>query len=295
MKTKAIFTIAGVATALATVLRCIQMLFFFNDETGFFTDSGIFTYLYCSICILAGATCMLLCARKRETCGIMQRGRSLSMGVATLFCALFLFYCAAVLFMDAYNYVNFGVTYCIEPAYIMDHVPFAALSALFGLAALIIAVCWMRGRKLPGSIGAVWALGSVWGLYYMVVTFMTYSAVATTQESLFTVGGGAWMLLFLLSEGKMLSGVGGRKASRGVFVFGLPAAMFWTVYVLSNTALILFGRGYATEMPYVIQIVMFSLSIHAVTLLFNLKNPELFVPSQAVIGCSERKHEREDA
>ena len=67
----------------------------------------------------------------------------------------------------------------------------------------------------------------------MIVTFMTYSAVATTEENIFTVGGGAMMLLFLLSEGKLLSGAGGKKALRSTYVFGLPAAVLWMTYVLS--------------------------------------------------------------
>lgn len=290
MKIKAAFGVAGIGTVTAAVLRCVQMLFFFNDETGFVTDSGIFTYLYCGVILIAGIVCAILARTDRQTCGIMQRGRSWVAGTTALLSALFLLYSAFILLLDTYNYVNFGVTYCIEPAHISSHVPFAVLSVLFAVAALIVAVCWLRGGKLPGSIGAVWALGAVWGLYYMVITFMMYSAAATTQENLFTVGGGALMLLFLLSEGKLLSGTGGRKASRAVFIFGLPAVMFWLTYVISNTVLIIFGRGYATEMPYVVQLVMLSLALHAAALLFSLQNRELFVPSMQNTARSERKN-----
>ena len=83
----------------------------------------------------------------------------------------------------------------------------------------------------------------------MLLTFMLYSASATTVENLYTVGGGAAMLLFLLAEGKLLSGVGGQKAARTAFVFGLPAAVFWLTYVVSNTVLIVAGRGDAVCDP----------------------------------------------
>lgn len=290
MKIKNAFIAAGTGTVLAAVFRCIQMLFFFNDETGFFTDSGVFTYLSCGVILIAGAVSMVMCRVDRRTCGILQRGRSWGSGITALLASLFLLYCAGILLLDAYNYVHYGVTYCIEPSHVMAHVPLAVLSVLFGIAALIVAVCWLRGGKLPGSIGAVWALGSVWGLYYMVLTFMTYSAAATTQENLFTVGGGALMLMFLLSEGKLLTGTGGRKASRSVFIFGLPAVMFWLTYVSSNTVLIILGRGYATEMPYMVQLVMLALALHAAALLFSLQNPELFVPSLQNNVRSERKN-----
>lgn len=161
------------------------------------------------------------------------------------------------------------------PAQVQSHVPFAVFTVLFGAAAAAAAVLWMRGGAFPGKPGALWALGVVWGLSYMLLTFMLYSASATTVENLYTVGGGAAMLLFLLAEGKLLSGVGGQKAARTAFVFGLPAAVFWLTYVVSNTVLIVAGRGYATEMPYVIQLAMLAVCVHILALLFSLRG-EIF-------------------
>ena len=77
-------------------------------------------------------------------------------------------------------------------------------------------------------------------------------------------------VLFLLSEGKLLSGAGGKKALRSTYVFGLPAAVLWMTYVISNTVLIIAGRGYATEMPYVIQLAMLCLSVHSLCLLLTV-------------------------
>lgn len=290
MKIKTAFIIAGIGTVAASVLRCIQMLFYFDYETGFVTDSGVFTALYCGIVMASGIACAVLCGMDKGTCGIMQRSRSWGAGITALFVSLFLLYSGATLLMDAYNYLQFGVTYSIEPTHIMAHVPLAVLSVLFGIAALITAVCWLRGRHLPGNLGAVWMIGIIWGLYYMVLTFMTYSATATTQENLFTVGGGALMLMFLLSECKLITGMGGRKDSRYLFIFGLPAVIFWFTYVISNTVLILFGRGYAAEMPYVVQLVMLALSAHASALLICLRSPELFAPSFQNSVRSERKN-----
>jgi len=289
MKPKIAFWIALGGTVLATVLRCVQMLFFFDYETGFVTDSGIFTALYCTVILLCALACGILCRLERTLCGTMQRERSWGCGISASMAALFLGYGAFVLLKDAYNYKMFGVSYSVEPVHILSHVPFAVLSGLFCVAALVVTFAWLRDGKLPGNIGALWAVGVLWALYYMVLTFMTYSASATMQENLFTMGGGALMLFFLLAEGKLISGVGGRKASRSVFIFGIPAVIFWLTYVLSNTVLIIFGRGYVTEMPYVIQLMMFALSVHAVMLMAALRNRELFVPSMQGIERSERK------
>ena len=293
MKVKAAFWVSGITASLATVLRCLQLLFFFDDETGFVTDSGVFTYLYCGILLASALVSGLLCRADRDTCGVMQRVRSWGAATTSLLLAIFLFYCAFVLLLEHYSFLNFGITYFLESLHVAAHVPLAVLSALFGIASVVMAVCWVRGGRLPGGLGVLWISGVLWGLYFMVLTFMTYSAVATTQENMFTVGGGALMLLFLLQESKLLSGTGGRKVTQYMFVCGLPAAALWLTYVISNTVLILFGRGYAAEMPYVIQLVMLFLALHALSVLNTLRNRGELASQSGVnrqnIGRSERK------
>ncbi len=279
MKTKYAFWIAGIGTLLATVLRCIQMLYFFDDETGFVTDSGVFALASGGLTLLTACVSGLLCRLDRGLCGRMRRGTNGAAGAAALFPALFLLLSASVLFRDFYTYHRFGVAYSIPAAHVDAHVPFAVLSVLFGLVMLASAVVWMRGKGLPGGFGALWTIGVLWGLCYMVLTFMTYSASATTAENLFTVGGGAALVFFLLAEGKLFSGIGGKNAAQDIYVFGLPAAVLWMTYGLSNTVLIVAGRGYATEMPYVIQLVMLLLSVHILTLLFTFRQTN-FEPAQ---------------
>lgn len=275
MKTKCAFWIAGAGVLLGTVLRCIQMLFFFDYETGFVTDSGTLTILYSGATLLSALAAGLLCFLDRGRCGVLRPVRSWPAGITSLLAGVFLLLCAVALLWDAHAYRAFGVSYFVLPAQVQSHVPFAVFTVLFGAAAAAAAVLWMRGGAFPGKSGALWALGVVWGLSYMLLTFMLYSASATTVENLYTVGGGAAMLLFLLAEGKLLSGVGGQKAARTAFVFGLPAAVFWLTYVVSNTVLIVAGRGYATEMPYVIQLAMLAVCVHILALLFSLRG-EIF-------------------
>lgn len=286
MKTKIAFWIAGCGTLTATVLRCIQMLFFFNYETGFVTDSGLFTALYCGTALLAVLAGGILCRLDPATCGKMGDKRSWGCGISTLLMSLFMLFGGVGVLWDAHIYKSCGVSYFVEPLLLSFHTPFAVLSLLFGLAALITAIAWLKGGKLPGRTGALWSLGILWGLCYMVLTFMSYSASATTEENLFTVCGGAAVVFFLLAEGKMISGVGGRKNSRLVYVFGLIASVFWLTYVLSNTILIIVGRGYATEMPYMVQLMMLMIILHALTLLRSLQMGN-FIPAEESL---ERKN-----
>lgn len=286
MKIKCAIWIAGIGTILASALRCVQMLCFFDYETGFATDSGMMTGLYSGVTLLTTLASGLLCRFDRSLSGRMRPASNGAVSASLLFMAMFLALCTVVPFRDFYTQRNFGVAYFIPAAHVNAHLLLAVLSAVFGIASLVSAVLWMRGKAFPGRSGVLGAAGVVWGLYYMVLTFMVYSASATTQENLFTVGGGAAMLVFLLAEGKLISGVGGKNTVRRLYAFGLPAAVLWMTYVSSNTVLIIAGRGYATEMPYAIQLVMLMLSVHICALLLTFRKVN-FEPEQTAGGTSD--------
>ena len=269
-KVKFAFVLAGIGILAAAALRCVQMLCFFDYDTGFVTDSGLFTYLYCGAAIGVSLLCMILCRADKKLYSRIGTEKNAAAGATALLQCVFLFLCAGALLRDFYLYRNGRATYFVQASHVQAHLPFAVLTLLFAVVSLAAAVTWLAGKGFPSSTGGLWAVGSVWGISYMILTFMIYSAVATTEENIFTVGGGAMMLLFLLSEGKLLAGAGGKKALRSTYVFGLPAAVLWLTYVISNTVLIIAGRGYATEMPYVIQLAMLCLGIHALALLLTV-------------------------
>ena len=60
-KVKLAFVLAGIGILAAAALRCVQMLCFFDYDTGFVTDSGLLTYIYCGTAIGVSLLCMLLC------------------------------------------------------------------------------------------------------------------------------------------------------------------------------------------------------------------------------------------
>ena len=210
-KVKLAFVLAGIGIFAAAALRCVQMLCFFDYDTGFVTDSGLLTYIYCGAAIGVSLLCMLLCRVDKKLCARIETKRNAAASASALLMCVFLFLCAAALLRDFYLYRNNQPTYFVQASHVTTHLPFAVLTLLFAIVSLIFAIIWLTGEGFPSGTGGLWAIGSAWGISYMIVTFMTYSAVATTEENIFTVGGGAMMLLFLLSEGKLLSGAGGKR------------------------------------------------------------------------------------
>ena len=264
-KVKLAFVLAGIGIFAAAALRCVQMLCFFDYDTGFVTDSGLLTYIYCGAAIGVSLLCMLLCRVDKKICARIETKRNVAAGASALLMCVFLFLCAAALLRDFYLYRNNQPTYFVQASHVTTHLPFAVLTLLFAIVSLIFAIIWLTGEGFPSGTGGLWAIGSVWGISYMIVTFMTYSAVATTEENIFTVGGGA----------------GGKKALRSTYVFGLPAAVLWMTYVISNTVLIIAGRGYATEMPYVIQLAMLCLSVHSLCLLLTVSGQRVSAKAES--------------
>lgn len=269
MKPAGILVIAG--TSLATLLRFIQMTFFFDYQTGFSTDDGVLTLAYGLVSVLTALSSGLFCMFDRSLRGKLVEKGNAPIGLTALLSAVFLLLCGAVLLMDFFSWRQTGVTYFVPPAHVMAHLPFAALTVLFGAVQLWAAVGWLRGRVRSNRLGGLWAAAVAWGLCYMILTFMVYSASATTAENLFTVGGGALLLLFLLQAGKLYAGLGGEKTVRNLYMFGLPAMSLWLTYVLSNSVVIVAGKGYDSELPYAIQLSMLVLAVHIAVLLWTFR------------------------
>ena len=71
------------------------------------------------------------------------------------------------------------------------------------------------------------------------------------------------------------------RSSLIALAIGLPAAVLWMTYVISNTVLIIAGRGYATEMPYVIQLAMLCLSVHSLCLLLTVSGQRVSAKAES--------------
>ena len=99
-KVKLAFVLAGIGIFAAAALRCVQMLCFFDYDTGFVTDSGLLTYIYCGAAIGVSLLCMLLCRVDKKLCARIETKRNAAAGASALLMCVFLFLCAAALLRD---------------------------------------------------------------------------------------------------------------------------------------------------------------------------------------------------
>ena len=136
-KVKLAFVLAGIGIFAAAALRCVQMLCFFDYDTGFVTDSGLLTYIYCGAAIGVSLLCMLLCRVDKKLCARIETKRNAAAGASALLMCVFLFLCAAALLRDFYLYRNNQPTYFVQASHVTTHLPFAVLTLLFAIVSLI--------------------------------------------------------------------------------------------------------------------------------------------------------------
>lgn len=144
----------------------VQMLCFFDYDTGFVTDSGLLTYIYCGAAIGVSLLCMLLCRVDKKLCARIETKKNAAAGASALLMCVFLFLCAAALLRDFYLYRNNQPTYFVQASHVTTHLPFAVLTLLFAIVSLIFAIVWLTGEGFPSRHGR--ALGHRFRLGHFV-------------------------------------------------------------------------------------------------------------------------------
>lgn len=102
-KVKLAFVLAGIGIFAAAALRCVQMLCFFDYDTGFVTDSGLLTYIYCGAAIGVSLLCMLLCRVDKKLCARIETKRNAAAGASALLMCVF-FFCVRQRFCGTFTY-----------------------------------------------------------------------------------------------------------------------------------------------------------------------------------------------
>ena len=88
--------LACVGFGLGVLLRVVQMLYFFDYETGFYTDGGVMAWLSLGVPLAAAVAGGVLCFRSRRYFGPYVPRRNVLVGVVGLLSAAALLCCAGL-------------------------------------------------------------------------------------------------------------------------------------------------------------------------------------------------------
>lgn len=241
-----------VGFGLGVLLRVVQMLYFFDYETGFYTDGGVMAWLSLGLPLAASLAAAVLCYRSRRYFGPYIPRRNVLVGVIGLLSGAALVISGALqagggaglLGAGSYNAAAQGVI----------RVAFWVSCLLFGLVQIAGSVGFFTGKNSLGKAPLLYLAGALWGVCYLVLVYVFYAKSSSFVENFFAVVSAAALLLALFYLCKLLAGVEEESAARRLFIAGSFGVVLTVSYTFSNLALMPLGRWYTGEIPAVIQI-----------------------------------------
>lgn len=208
--------IAFLATlVLVLPIRIFAMLRYLNPQTGFYSDGGR----------TVGAASALLIAGILLTAFFAGRTVAGEIGTeplkdvpAAVLGAL------AGMFLLVQSVVGIGTGFLGEGQIFYRIFSYAGILA--GAVLLMTAYDFATGLRTVASRPLLALIPSVWGCFFLVVLFITYSAVVNLVEDVYHTFTVVFLLLFLFAQAKLLTGIESVKTGKTIYMVGLPAALF---------------------------------------------------------------------
>ena len=252
---------AFLVTAAVFLPARIWTLFHFIDPgTSFFTDGGITA----GILALLLAGCVVFLMRLCD-CGVGEKvpdppSRSTLLFILSLLCGIAVLAQSAAFLSVAWN----------DKSLIPERI-FYGFGFLASAAFLTAAFGFSSGKALLRRAPLIALLPSVWGCLGLVLMFIRYAAAVDRLENLYHTFTAAFLLLFLVSQAKIQSGVGGPEAGKRIYAYGLPAVTMTLVTAVPNLALDFAGKETLGIFPIGMHVVNLFLAAYAAAFLASLR------------------------
>lgn len=267
-----------VGIAGGTVLRLIDMLYFFDYETGFFENHAIFSWITFAFVMVISLLAMIMCYRdKKSFFGPFVARRNYFVAVtAAASSAMLIIMCI----LQAFQHINHVEQNWVGRNYAQSsvmHIIFIVVTAIFALVQIVAMVGSVMGKNFFIRARLLYILAPVWGVSNLLFTFFYYGKSTATTENIYTIVGIALLLLSLLYLSMLLAGIGGEKSAKRFYMFGIPAVTLNFTYTASNAMLALLGKNYDGfgELPMPVQLANLSVSLFVLAFLFTFKKYSL--------------------
>lgn len=246
--------VACVGFAVGVLLRVVQMLYFFDYDTGFYTDGG--TMAWCCLAVVLAAALLgdVMCFLSRRYFGPYVPRKNNLLGVVAVLSGAALLASALLQAADFAGYLKTGISAYDSTSRGVIHVAFLVSCFLFGVVQLVVSVGFFKGKNILENAPLLYLAGVLWGIAYLILVYVFYAKSSSFVENFFAVVGGACTLLCLFYLCKLFAGVEEESAAKRVFVTGIAAVVFTVTYAFSNLVLMLLGKSYSGEIPTVVQV-----------------------------------------
>lgn len=254
-----------VGMAGGVLLRTVQMLFFYDYETGFYTDGGVMAWISFGVVAAACVLACVMCFKSRRYFGAYVQRKNPAAGAAAGISGLLLLASAV---MQGFGGFGNGVsaTTMASAEWNVIYKAFLVCSGLFGLVQLVAAAGFFTGKNLLKKVPLLYLVGTLWGIAYLVLVYVFYARSTSFVENFFAVFSVVTTLPALFYLCKLFAGVDEAGAAKRVYVCGICSVIITVTYSFSNLALLLLGKSYTGEIPPMIELA--NLGVAAFLLIF---------------------------
>ncbi len=271
-----------VGFGVGVVLRVVQMLYFFDYATGFYTDGGLVAGLSLGLPLLAAVVNGVMCFKSRRYFGPYVPRRNALVGGAAVFSGLVLIVSSVLQGIDAFHFWQTGLSGYDFAHQKTIYFAFLLASLLFGGVQLYMSVGFFTGQRNLQAVPLLYLAAVAWGIANLILAYVFYAKSSSFVENFFSVISCASLLMSLFYLCKLFAGVDEEGAAKRVFVSGGLAVVLTVTYCFSNLALMLLGRQYVGEAPGPIQLSSLSVALFVLTFLINFRKYSLRrTPSEA--------------
>ena len=272
-----------VGFAAGVLLRVVQMLYFFDYDTGFYTDGGVMAWISLLVPVVTGLLASWMCFRSAGISDPTPR-RNIMTGVASLLSG------GVLLFSGVLQWMELRAQPAADGEYWVLHMLFLVCCVLFGLVQLFASIGFFLGKNLLGKVPLLYLVGVLWGVSYLILVYVFYAKSSSFVENFFAILGGAAMLLCLFYLCKLLAGVDEEGAAKRAFVTGIFAVVFGLTYSLSNLSLLLLGRTYSGEIPPSAQLATLVVDLFILVFLVTFRKYSLRRTPKGGVESSRARH-----
>lgn len=197
-----------VGFAAGVLLRVVQMLYFFDYDTGFYTDGGVMAWISLALPLATGLLASWMCFRSRRYFGPYVPRKNVMAGVTAVLSG------AVLLLSGALQWMDLRLQLAAGGEYVALHGLFLGCCLLFGLVQLCLSVGFFTGKNSLEKARLLYLVGVLWGVAYLILVYVFYAKSSSFVENFFAVLGGVATLLCLFYLCKLFAGVDEEGAAK---------------------------------------------------------------------------------
>lgn len=276
IKTFSLFAI--IAAVVAGVLRVLQFAFFFNSETGFFSDKGLLSWIALAIMLAVTLFAVVKIFTDKKFYGRIAFGRSTLTAFVSVVAAL-LTAAGAKLLFDDWAAVKSGQLVEVSATGLSMRAPFFYATVVLALFFICSAVLWGIGRNLFEKTKLVYLVSVIWAIFLILYVFIHYSISILTTENIFVIISACCTAVAFMAQARFFSEINDDgKALRTAVPATAAAAMLLLSYSASDLVIYYMGIHPKGEISPSLMFIMLAAGIYMAVILVELKYNTVAAP-----------------